>query len=517
MDVHYGHGFGSDFGPLVQLSSYSSSFGRPKADICLPCVDSKSQEKEKEGKVFPLQYGISSDRDLSRDVFGAMDSFENFYNYVIHSVPRNDATKPKESDHHDNKFNHFDPDFVEAILTRNKRKQRLTQVQRIEIELKMRTSTTSCTTTTATAIGITTNESSLPTAFYKFKPSHIIFNEMCMILQTRAFDIRNKKTTNTETHLKSKTIDLNNQEEEPLQRDNHEDTVHEISLDSYDPSDEYHLLVYDIAFGLPGSCPKASNIGGQIPANHTSSSNRLRALWFHIDEKDVHECTLQDRLNYRRTAKRLERVKQIEEEKYATYSFNLGHVMEDDMEKDESIFFPRSFDVPEQLYQNGLIEEPIFMNLPIDVDSFDLVTDVLKHRLSVLKSICDEESDRGEQEFVFNYEDEELLHIQTRFQSLKAHLSTICFWPVNDGREVVDETTPVPKVDEHYSVPMPGHKEMQKFPSQRKIWKSFAYHVSLIDHFLPNIQIMYLSSTNRLILLQYRPRINSKHPRIWMV
>ena len=161
--------------------------------------------------------------------------------------------------------------------------------------------------------------SSTSTALYKYKPSHIIFNELCMILQKRAFDTNPtllKECKNTATRSTR--------------------TIQEIPVCKYNRHNPNHLVVYDIAFGLPGSSSHSivSNTGSEDRIGHTKNNaggrkanssspmkmptngnDRPRALYFHIHEEDVHECTYQERMNNKKTCKKLERLRNAYERK----------------------------------------------------------------------------------------------------------------------------------------------------------------------------------------------------------
>ncbi len=90
--------------------------------------------------------------------------------------------------------------------------------------------------------------------YYKFRPQHVIHDEVCMVLQTRAFRL----------------IDNTNMD------------IQEISLELYRPHVQDLVLVREIAFG-PDCEPTARGV----------------SLWFNIDEKDVTLCTSQQSKRFR--------------------------------------------------------------------------------------------------------------------------------------------------------------------------------------------------------------------------
>lgn len=93
---------------------------------------------------------------------------------------------------------------------------------------------------------------------YKYRPQHIIYDELCMVLQKRAFSVENL-------------------------------TVREIPILQYRPHKEEHILVREIAFG-PDEDPSVRGVG----------------LWFNIDEASVGMCTPQQakRFRWKRSPKR---------------------------------------------------------------------------------------------------------------------------------------------------------------------------------------------------------------------
>ena len=268
------------------------------------------------------------------------------------------------------------------------------------------------------------------TALFKYKPSHIIFNEMCMVLQSRAFYVTPDDVYN-KIHIGEHYAQGN--------------IVQEIGMDVYNPDDPSHFLVHDIAFNHPGVEEVGANgMGNEI--------RHQRALWFHIEQKDIYECSLQERMAFKRTTKKLAKIKEA-----------LKRIQPND--NGNTHLCPKSFDV----YKNVLVENPIIMNLPLDKDMFDLTTEVLNHHLYILKGrMC---HNQNEKEEFHSYQ-----KLRANFESLQLHLSTFCFWPINDGREIIDKTTLVPDVDNSYVVP--SNEKENDFAFHNNIWKSFAQSVS---------------------------------------
>ena len=534
METHYGHGLGQNFG-LVGNASLS--------------VETLDQHEDDNG--FDYAYAFSScglggceskvdDGDeLSITV---MKSFGGFYNKVLEeccvsvpTAPKTGTTRTKIpfSIHITNSLEDVNQDFgysvpllqprmsvsgptsagarastaantaqVSPSLSNPETTSSLTEAQRIEIALKMRTLRNDkdrkfgkgTKSTTATASYAFTSS----TALYKYKPSHIIFNEMCMILQTRAFDIGGPATTTSVSVSSTKHIESGYGSDQNIE---HNKTVYEIELDDYDAKNPNHFLVYDIAFGLAGSSDNGIESGHMT----TNENNRMRALWFHVQQDDIHECTLQERMNYKKTSRKLEKLKKIQDEKIAL-AFATNFTRGNDspavsLKKDcynshnrpnATTAVLKSFDIDEKIYQNGLIEKPIIMNLPMDRDLFDLTTEVLKHRLMTLTNgkvgeLGGVATTKGEKGIL---KDRGYLRIQQKFVSLKTHFKDICFWPINDGREIVDENTLVPDVLSAYSVPTTSKSTMNSnvvgtkndFHFYDKVWKSFITMVSCFKY-----------------------------------
>ncbi len=431
MDIHYGHTFGIE---TDSTTTFHAGTGAP---------GSKNNNIEQKQMILKMEDTI-------------MNSFHEFYDAVIQrkGTSPSEATDNAMTSHsNNNKFVSgwkLNSTIIAGITNTVPKSTKLfTEAQRIEIELMMRTVPSSSNNVfvhnkidsngeTYSDINSTTvTDMDISTALYKYKPSHIIFNEMCMVLQTRAFDVICDDRNNVNEHYAS------------------ENTVREIDVNLYNRDNLNHVLVHDIAFGLPGS-----NNSGVVVNGMTNENNRPRALWFNIQPEDIRKCTLQERMNYKRTCKKLEKMKkmqQVKNDNSARGYFN-RHL---------------TFDLSEEIYQNGFAEKPIIMNLPMDHDSFDLTNEVLKHRLSVLKRINQHDTDK------------ELLRIKKKFNSLKSHLQKFCFWPVNNGRENVDERTLVPDTDDTYSVPIVTNKV--EFAFHSKIWDSFLDCVS----FYMNLQTTF--------------------------
>jgi len=214
---------------------------------------------------------------------------------------------------------------------------------------------------------------------YKYRPQHIVHNELCMVLQKRAFRIGN-------------TME-----------------AVEIPLSSYNIRLPSHVLVREIAFG-PDSDPAVRGV----------------SLWFNISEDEVQICTPQQakRFRWKRTVK--------------------GSSSKDQESQTDTSVFQKLDSFP--------------MIRPDDKYAFNLATDIMKHRLSVLQTErLSSMSDRFEA--LKKLEAQKKL-LKERFENQKRSWVDWA-WPVNVGRKKVDKRTPVPPVDVKYSLESPKANAMK--------------------------------------------------------
>lgn len=202
---------------------------------------------------------------------------------------------------------------------------------------------------------------------YKYRPQHVIFQDLCMILEKCAFSF--------------------------------EDDAGEavpISISKYRSGNPNHVMVREIAFG-PDSDPTVRGV----------------ALWFNIPESEVVECTAQQakRFRWRKTSK----------------------FEDSNMEHKPSVFDSR---------------ECFTMIRPHDRDAFDLATRLLRHRYESVKAAkLASLSDRFEALQKLNKDREEF---QATFYNHRRHWVDWTY-PINAGRQLFDDDTPVPPVDAEYN------------------------------------------------------------------
>ena len=115
---------------------------------------------------------------------------------------------------------------------------------------------------------------------YKFRPQHIIYDELCMVLQTRAFSLISSGD------------------------------AQEIPVNKYNPRNHSHVLAREIAFG-PDSEPSVRQV----------------ALWFNIAEEDIFLCTPQQAKRYRWKRGLNKKTKSTCNERASLFDFQESFVM----------------------------------------------------------------------------------------------------------------------------------------------------------------------------------------------
>lgn len=105
---------------------------------------------------------------------------------------------------------------------------------------------------------------------------------------------------------------------------------------------------------------------------------------------------------------------------------------------------------------------------PHDMTAFDIVKTSLAHRLAVLKAERIPDTFVRDEELSMLEEDKK--HLRQHFQDIKKHWKAWA-WPVNFGREKVDENTPVPAVEGEYEFAPSSPDPLGS--CARPIWNSF--------------------------------------------
>lgn len=249
-------------------------------------------------------------------------------------------------------------------------------------------------------IAIRMREETTSDWLYKYRPQHFIYGEFCMVLTKPAFRIASRDGTKRKMRNHRTANKVGGDVE-----------VVEIPLSAYNPDMLSHVVAREIAFG-PDCDPSVRGV----------------SLWFHIDEEDVTVCTPQQ-------AKRFRWKKGIKPNKNELDATDQNRAVNAGQK-------PSAFDSQAQL-------ESFPMLRPQDPDAYDLVTDILKHRLAVLRAerIC---SMKERFESLKHLESKKC-DLQLRFEHMQ-RTWTSWAWPVNIGREFVDRRTPVPAVDGFYKI-----------------------------------------------------------------
>lgn len=330
---------------------------------------------------------------------------------------------------------------------------------------------------------------------YKYQPTHKILNEICMLIQTKAFDV-----SPSNGHHSS-----NNSSEEYKSLDNGaNDTIKTIPVEQFDPINPNHVIVREIAFG-PLCSP----------------NDRPLALWFNILDRDVQVCTAKERLRPKRTERKLLDKKNLaslqckliptplvttpmsasmgyhgstgsgmngngnmvsansilgngsssgsSRSGTITYAQVIGNQNNIPINSNQhqcnsrtttvSRYIPVSFDD-----DHHHLEKQFHIYCPKDEAAFKLVSDTLTYRLKVIR--WNNNTTRTTTQTVGRNLLEFKQRLEDTFSSLQSHFSH-SYWPVNRGRENVDEHMLIPKVDTEYVLSESANIY------QRGIWESF--------------------------------------------
>jgi hypothetical protein len=169
-----------------------------------------------------------------------------------------------------------------------------------------------------------------------------------------------------------------------------------IPLSGYSPSNPKHALVRELAFG-PDSDPSVRGV----------------ALWFNISESEVAVCTPQQAKRYR---------------------WKKGPKNEDNnLRPERSALFDT--------------RECFMMIRPHDPDAYELTTSIIGHRFDTVQAESFSSlSKRFDSLKELTKEKEQLCQ---DFQNQRRHWISWA-WPMNTGRQTVDDDTPVPSIDGNY-------------------------------------------------------------------
>ena len=252
---------------------------------------------------------------------------------------------------------------------------------------------------------------------YKYRPKHVIHDELCMVLQKRAFCIKTTVITTEESTVTSvpfsQAAAAASSQCYSLGYD-----VTEIPMESYKKEKHNHVLVHELAFG-PDSDPQVS---------------RPVSLFYNIDEQKVVECTSTQ-------AKRF-RWKRGIKKKDSPISGKAPAKQLSSQNSNQQSQPPSAFS----------FMESFVMIRPHDKDAYELATAILEHRVAYMtKELIPNMKERHE---VLEVMKQSKRLLQNRFENLRKHWIAWS-WPINSGREIVTRKTPVPPVDGKYNLSPP--------------------------------------------------------------
>jgi hypothetical protein len=251
---------------------------------------------------------------------------------------------------------------------------------------------------------------------YKYRPQHIVNEELCMVIQKRAFRV----TSNDHTSLSG----AKNQANRTCLSSSATSTssVVEIPLADYNARLPSNILVHEIAFG-PDSDPSVRGL----------------ALWFNISESDITICTSQQakRFRWKKTTHNVHANNKTTRSN-AEESSTFGNVAETEIDSTAA--------TKPSVFESGAIDS-FPMVRPHDDAAFRLVTEMMKHRLAFLKR--ERMSGMKERFDALQRLQRQEAWLKERFENQKRAWVEWA-WPVNIGRSTVDDSTPVPPVDGPY-------------------------------------------------------------------
>jgi len=245
---------------------------------------------------------------------------------------------------------------------------------------------------------------------YLYFPTHLLCGELCMILQERIFYLVPRKKT--ENSSLSFTL--------------LEDRDYKNLSEAVKKSSKM-IIVHEIAFGPVGD-----------------PSVRPLSIWFDIPRDRLVACTSQQAKRHKRSRHRLKKSSRREVAS-SLEAISIGWF---ESESEEILKMIDSTEI-----------HPFCDYQPIDIPTFNLVTDILSHRLLVLKTRCG----------LWNYDEvqstktslcvdeQELID---RFVSLRRHWVTWS-WPVQFLEDEIDEMAEVPSIDSEYKCIIDGIDNFQ--------------------------------------------------------
>lgn len=247
---------------------------------------------------------------------------------------------------------------------------------------------------------------------FTYMPTHILKGELCMIIQSRTYEI----------------IEVNNTSSSLWQLNVHTTDESKTSQQNKKSSTQT-IHACEVAFG-PVYDP----------------STRAVSIWFDIPPHELTPCTPKEAKNHKRSRHRLKKCTKLR----MTRSRDTKNRAKDETKALESLAYP--------IVQES---QPISFihHQPLDKYAFDLVTDVLKHRLSVLKLYCRKSS---------HFTQDEINDLKLNHEKLKRYYERLhqfwlqWSWPVNFMEEDINDSTDVIPIDIEYRF---AKNDAEKFKS----------------------------------------------------
>lgn len=286
-----------------------------------------------------------------------------------------------------------------------------------------------------------------------YKPSHLIFGRVCMVRQSRAFDLSPPPPTSAgPTNFTGSSSSCN---------------ITEIPIEDVLVHNPCHVIVREIVFGQNSDpdCPPTS-------------------LWFGIPEDDITTCDLRDELKQNRKKTAQQRRKRIRtKEQHGAGVFTTKHAtsLHSPPAAASSVF--GSGNDPLHLYHMSHRAFTLFY--PQDQEVHDLIRNVMvleiekmnRHgrHLSLVASfppgaVFLPPQNKGASNQVQHgdlaaLEVKELV-LNEKIETLGKIFLDSSMWPVNQGREYVSYSTPIPSAESAYCTP-PNNT------FQNALWSSF--------------------------------------------
>ena len=254
---------------------------------------------------------------------------------------------------------------------------------------------------------------------FTYQPSHLLFGELCMVIQTRTFRILDFKG-NSDVVIE----EVNSNEVGYYQQGRRR-------------SNTVTTIVREIAFGSAGD-----------------PSVRKAGLWFDIPDRHLTKCSPKQA---KQIQKKINRMKSYDIEESITRNSELE-------------FFIKQKNPPFHVFYTS------------NNDAYDLIQNILTHRGSVLKSSRNNLNNMS-LENMYNYHlKAKELQLKVSFEKLIKHFDS-WVWPINEGREKLNAKNKefgVPSNDTNYHFSQENKAKFSQTTSH--IWNSTIDYLENCDH-----------------------------------